>query len=143
MAKIGFSAEILDGKLNRRVTLPEDVVVCVSRAVSGPSNSIYSVSDTEAANRIFGSSSPVIQLMNGALANGAPSVAIYRIGGGEAKVENLFGEYTALRTVDASVRADTDLKVYAGLLEGNADFSVFVVYRNGSIHAPPAGEGCH
>lgn len=133
MAKIGFSAEILDGKLNRRVTLPEDVVVCVSRAVSGPSNSIYSVSDTEAANRIFGASSPVIQLMNGVLANGAPSVAIYRIGGGEAKVENLFGEYTALRTVDASVRADTDLKVYAGLLEGNTDFSVFVVYRNGSI----------
>lgn len=133
MAKIGFSAEILDGKLNRRVTLPEDVVVCVSRAVSGPSNSIYSVSDTEAANRIFGSSSPIIQLMNGALANGAPSVALYRIGGGEAKVENLFGEYTALRTTDASVRADADLKVYAGLLEGNTDFSVFVVYRNGSI----------
>lgn len=133
MAKIGFSAEILDGKLNRRVTLPEDVVVCVSRAVSGPSNSIYSVSDTEAANRIFGSSSPIIQLMNGALANGAPSVALYRIGGGEAKVENLFGEYTALRTTDASVRTDADLKVYAGLLEGNTDFSVFVVYRNGSI----------
>lgn len=133
MAKIGFSAEILDGKLNHRVTLPEDVVVCVSRAVSGPSNSIYSVSDTEAANRIFGAGSPIIQLMNGALANGAPNVALYRIGGGEAKVENLFGEYTALRSTDASVRADADLKVYAGLLEGNTDFSVFVVYRNGKI----------
>ena len=73
MAKIGVSTEILDGNLNRRVTLPEDVVICVSRAVSGPSNDIYTVSDTDAANRIFGSSSPIIQLMNGALAGGAPS----------------------------------------------------------------------
>ena len=133
MAKIGVSTEILDGNLNRRVTLPEDVVICVSRAVSGPSNDIYTVSDTDAANRIFGSSSPIIQLMNGALAGGAPSVALYRIGGGQAKVENLFGEYTALRTTDASVRADAELKVYSGVLEGNAEFSVFVVYRNGKI----------
>ena len=133
MAKIGVSTEILDGNLNRRVTLPEDVVICVSRAVSGPSNDIYTVSDTDAANRIFGSSSPIIQLMNGALAGGAPSVALYRIGGGQAKVENLFGEYTALRTTDASVRADAELKVYSGVLEGNTEFSVFVVYRNGKI----------
>lgn len=131
--KIGVSTEILDGNLNRRVTLPEDVVVCVSRAVSGPSNTIYTVSDTEAANRIFGSSSPIIQLMNGALAGGAPNVALYRIGGGEAKVENLFGEYTALRTTDSSVRADADLKVYSGVLEGNTETSVFVVYRGTTI----------
>lgn len=135
--RVGITSEILDGNLSPRATLPEDIVVVVSRATSGPSNTIYTIRDTEAAKRVFGASSPIIQLMKHAFAGGAENVALYRIGGKAATINNLFGEYTALRTVAESVNAGANLSVYAGPRPndpGNTIFTVFegskVVYSN-------------
>ncbi len=133
MSRVGITTEILDGKLSPRVSLPEDVVLVVSRATSGPTNQLYSVSDTETAKQIFGDNSPIIHLMRHAFAGGADNVALYRIGGRQASIENLFGEFTALRTTDASVGADRDLTVYAGPRYNDPDTSIVIVYKGNKI----------
>lgn len=133
MSRVGITAEILDGKLNPRASLPEDVVLIVSRATTGPSNQLYSVSDTETAKQIFGATSPIIQLMKHAYAGGADNVALYRIGGKAASIDNLFGEYTTLRTTTASVNAGANLKVYAGPRNNDPETSIVIVYDGAKI----------
>jgi len=133
MSRVGITSEILDGKLNPRVSLPEDVTLVVSRSTTGPSNQLYSVSDTETAKQIYGANSPIIQLMKHAFAGGARSVALYRIGGRPASIENLFGEYTTLRTTAASVGAGSNLKVYAGPRVNDPETSIVIVYDGAKI----------
>lgn len=133
MSRVGITSEILDGKLSPRTSLPEDVVLIVSRATTGPSNQLYSVSDTETAKQVFGASSPIIQLMKHAYAGGADNVALYRIGGSAASVDNLFGEYTTLRTTAESVNAGANLKVYAGPRNNDPETSIVIVYDGAKI----------
>lgn len=133
MSRVGITSEILDGKLNPRVSLPEDVTLVVSRATTGPSNQLYSVSDTETAKQIYGANSPIIQLMKHAFAGGARSVALYRIGGRPASIDNLFGEYTTIRTTSASVGAGSTLRVYAGPRVNDPETSIVVVYDGTKI----------
>lgn len=133
MARVGITSEILDGKLQPVVSLPEDVVLVVSRATSGPTDQIYSVSDTETAKQIFGANSPIIALMRHAYAGGADNVALYRIGGRAASIENLFGEYTNLRTADATVSAGSDLTVYAGPRTNDPKNTIIIVYQGSKI----------
>lgn len=133
MSRVGITSEILDGKLSPRTSLPSDVVLIVSRATTGPSNQLYSVSNTETAKQIFGASSPIIQLMKHAYAGGADNVALYRIGGRAASIENLFGEYTTFRTTAASVNAGANLKVYAGPRNNDPETSIVIVYDGTKI----------
>lgn len=133
MAKVGITTEILDGKLSPRTSLPEDVVLIISRATTGPANQLYNVSDTETAKQIFGASSPIIQLMKHAYAGGADNVALYRIGGRYASIENLFGEFTTLRTTAASVNAGANLKVFAGPRNNDPETSIVIVYDGSKI----------
>ena len=133
MSRVGITSEILDGKLNPRASLPEDVVLVVSRATTGPSNQLYNVSDTETAKQIFGGNSPIIQLMKHAYAGGAKNVALYRIGGRSASIDNLFGEYTTLRTYTASVNAGSTLSVYAGPRNSDPETSIIIVYDGSKI----------
>ena len=81
MANVGLSTEILDGKLNPKTNIPDGVVLVIDRAYDGPSDELYTVTDTERAKVIYGSSSPIIQGMRHAYAGGATSVMLYRIGG--------------------------------------------------------------
>jgi len=133
MSRVGITSEILDGKLNPRASLPEDVVLVISRATTGPSNQLYNVSDTETAKQIFGANSPIIQLMKHAYAGGAKNVALYRIGGRSASIDNLFGEYTTLRTYAASVNAGSTLSVYAGPRNNDPETSIVIVYDGAKI----------
>ena len=133
MANIGLNSEILDGKLSPKITLPEDVVLVIDRAYSGPSNRLYPVTDSESAKLIFGSNSPLIHSMRHAFAGGAKNVALYRIGGGGAQINNLFGQYTALYTTDESVGAGSTLKVYAGPRQTDSTRSCVIVYKGSKI----------
>ena len=133
MSRVGITSEILDGKLNPRASLPEDVVLVVSRATTGPTNQLYNVSDTETAKQIFGANSPIIQLMKHAYAGGASNVSLYRIGGKAASIDNLFGDYTALRTTAASVNAGSTLSVYAGPRNNDPETSIVIVYDGPKI----------
>lgn len=128
MTNVGVTTEILDGKLSPKVSLPEDVVLIIERAYSGPSEEIYTVSDSERAKIIYGANSPIIQSMRHAFAGGASNVALYRIGGGGAQLNNIFGAYTALYTTDQKVGAGSTLKVYAGPRQNDPTRSVVVVY---------------
>ena len=74
MSFVGMSTEILDGKLNPKPSLPEDVTLIIDRAFDGPSNELFFVTDTEQAKVIFGKNSPIIQGMRHAYAGGSTNV---------------------------------------------------------------------
>lgn len=133
MARVGISTEFLDGRLSTLASLPEDVTLIVARSTSGPSNQIYNVSSTEAAKQTFGTNSPLVQLMKHAYAGGASAVALYRVGGAPASIENLFGEYTTLRTTAETVNAGATLKVYAGPRANDPENTIVVVYEGSKI----------
>lgn len=127
MSFVGMSTEILDGKLNPKPSLPEDVTLIIDRSFDGPSNELFFVSDTEQAKVIFGKNSPIIQGMRHAYAGGSTNVALYRIGGSGAVINNIFGPYTALRSTSQKVGAGSTLKVYAGPRQNDPTRSVVVV----------------
>lgn len=131
MSFVGISTEILDGKLNPKPSLPEDVTLIIDRAFDGPSNEVFFVQDTEQAKVIFGKNSPIIQSMRHAYAGGSTNVALYRIGGSGAAVNNIFGQYTALRTTSEKVGAGSTLTVYAGPRQNDPTRSIVVV-KDGS-----------
>ena len=127
MSFVGMSTEILDGKLNPKPSLPEDVTLIIDRAFDGPSNELFFVTDTEQAKVIFGKNSPIIQGMRHAYAGGSTNVVLYRIGGSGAVINNIFGPYTALRTTSQKVGAGSTLKVYAGPRQNDPTRSVVIV----------------
>lgn len=133
MSIVGMSTEILDGKLNPKPNLPEDVVLVIDRAFDGPSDELFLVTDTERAKVIYGKNSPIIQGMRHAYAGGATNIVLYRIGGSGAVVNNLFGPYTALKTTSQKVGAGSTLKVYAGPRQSDPTRSVIIVTDNNKI----------
>ena len=133
MSIVGLSTEILDGKLSPKPSLPKDVTIIIDRALDGPSDVLYSVTDTERVKNIYGSSSPIIQAMRQAYASGSKNVALYRIGGSGAVINNLFGAYTLLSTVSQKIGAGSTLKVYAGPRQTDPTRSVITVTEGKKI----------
>lgn len=133
MSIVGMSTEILDGKLNPKPNLPEDVTLVIDRAFDGPSDELYLVTDTEKAKVIYGKTSPIIQAMRHAYAGGATNVVLYRIGGSGASIDNLFGSYTTIKTTSQKVGAGSTLKVYAGPRASEPGRSVIIVTDGNKI----------
>lgn len=133
MANVGLSTEILDGKLNPKTNIPDNVVLVVDRAYDGPSDELFLVTDTEKAKVIYGANSPIIQGMRHAYTGGATSVMLYRVGGSGAVVSNLFGPYTLIETTSQKVGAGSDIKVYAGPRPTNPTKSVLTVSQGNKI----------
>lgn len=133
MSYVGISTEILDGRLSPKQSLPSDVTLIIDRAYDGPSDELYFVTDTERAKIIFGRNSPIIHSMRHAYAGGSRNVALYRIGGGSSLISNLFGPYTALRTVSERVGAGSNLTVYAGPRATDPTRSVVIVKEGDKI----------
>ena len=129
----GMSTEILDGNLAPKISLPTDVVLVIDRATAGPSGTVFPVTDSNSAKLIFGTNSPLITAMRHAFTGGAKNVALYRIGGGAARIDNLFGEYTAIYTVDEAVGAGSGLTVYAGPRPNDPTRSCILVYSGTKI----------
>ena len=125
--------EVLDGNLISATTLPENVVLVVGKAYKGPSNTVYNVTSTKDANLAFGASSPIIKQMQLALAGGAQNVALFRVGGREASLNNVFGLGTSLATSEASSTADAYLKVYIGPEPLAPSRDAVIIYRNDKI----------
>lgn len=125
--------EVLDGNLVSATSLPEDVVLILGKAYKGPTGSVYNVSSSKDATVAFGSASPIIKQMQMAYAAGAKNVALYRIGGRSASIENIFGLGSDITTVEASSSADNNLKVYIGPEPLAPSKDAVIVYRNDKI----------
>lgn len=129
----GTSIEVLDGNLAGGITLPEDTVLVIDRAYTGPVGRVYYVGAAKDASTLYGSESPLIKSMQRAFAGEAKNVALYRVGGKAAQIENIFGLGTSLETVEASSAASLNLSVYIGPEPTNPSLNSVIVYRNGRI----------
>lgn len=134
-----INLELLDGNLiiDKQVEGPVQMVVGV--AYSGPSNTQYLSSDSNAATNIYGADSPLIKKMAEAKLGGAQNVLLYRIGGSSAAIVDLFGENTLIGTVEQTSAAGTKYSIYIGadpapLIAGDAGLILYegdkVVYSN-------------
>lgn len=129
----GTSIEVLDGNLLSDITIPEDTVLIVDRAYTGPVGRIYYVSAAKDASSLYGAESPLIKAMQRAFSGGTKNVALYRVGGKVSKIENIFGLGTGLETLEASSSASLGLSVYIGPEPINPALNAVIVYRNGRI----------
>lgn len=129
----GTSIEVLDGNLSNNIAIPEDTVLVVERAYTGPVGRLYYVSAAKDAATVFGSDSPLIKAMQRAFSGGAKNVALYRVGGKVASIENIFGLGTSLETAEASSIASTGLSVYIGPEPINPSLNSVIIYRSGKI----------
>ena len=129
----GTSIEVLDGNLSNNIAIPEDTVLIVDRAYTGPTGRLYYVSAAKDAATVFGSDSPLIKSMQRAFTGGAKNVALYRVGGKVASIENIFGLGTSLETTEASSVASTGLSVYIGPEPINPSLNSVIIYRNSRI----------
>ncbi len=129
----GTSIEVLDGNLSNNIAIPEDTVLVVERAYTGPVGRLYYVSAAKDAATVFGSDSPLIKAMQRAFTGGAKNVALYRVGGKVASIENIFGLGTSLETAEASSVASTGLSVYIGPEPINPSLNSVIIYRSGKI----------
>lgn len=129
----GTVLEVLDGNLITTTSLPEDVVLVLGKAYRGPTGSVFNVTSTKDAANVFGSNSPLIKQMQMAYSAGATNVALYRVGGREASLENVFGLGTDITTTEASSSADLSLKVYIGPEPLTPSKDAVIVYKNNKI----------
>lgn len=129
----GTFIEVLDGNLANNITIPEDIALVIDRASTGPVGRLYYVTSAKDASVVYGSDSPLIKSMQRAFLAGAKNVALYRVGGRVASVDNIFGLGTSLATVEASSIADIGYSVYIGPEPLNPAVDALIVYKNNKI----------
>ena len=129
----GVSIEALDGKLSDVTAIATDTVLVIDRSYKGPIGTVYKVASSSTAATVFGADSPIIKSMGRAFAGGAKNVALYRVGGATASVENIFGLATTLETVEASESATENLKVYIGPEPTNPQLQAIIAKINNNI----------
>ena len=133
--RVGLNTEILDGNLITQPTIPENTCLVIERAYSGPSNVLYPVTDMKVAEAIFGANSPLVRLANDVLAgnNNTAAVAFYRIGGGSAKVNNVFGPYTSIFTTEETLASGQDVSIYVGPRPNDASKYCVLAWKAGKL----------
>ena len=129
----GVNLELLDGNLRIDQTDSSPRVLVIGRAEKGLTNALYPVTDTNRAAAVFGQDSPLIRRMSEALIGGARRVSLYRIGGKQAKLKGVFGKDSYLATVEASVSAVDNLKVYVGPRPSNDGKACLIVFKGNEI----------
>nr|DAD60635.1 MAG TPA: tail sheath protein [Caudoviricetes sp.] len=129
----GVNLELLDGNLRIDQTDNSPRVLVIGRAEKGPTNTLYSVTDTNRAAAAFGQDSPLIRKMSEALIGGAKRASLYRIGGKQAKLKNIFGRDSYLAALEASVSAADNLKVYVGPRPNNDGKACLIVFKGNEI----------
>lgn len=129
----GVNLELLDGNLRIDQTDSSPRVLVIGRAEKGLTNALYPVTDTNRAAAIFGQDSPLIRKMSEALIGGARRVSLYRIGGKQAKLKDVFGKDSYLATAEASVSAVDNLKIYVGPRPSNDGKACLIVFRGNEI----------
>lgn len=129
----GVNLELLDGNLRIDQTDNSPRVLIIGRAEKGPTNTLYGVTDTNKAAAAFGQDSPLIRKMSEALIGGAKRVSLYRIGGKQAKLKNIFGRDSYLAALEASVSAADNLKVYVGPRPSNDGKACLIVFKGNEI----------
>lgn len=125
--------ELIDGSLVPVTSVPNDTVLILERAYSGPTESVYLVQDLMEAKMIYGDKSPILNLASRTILGKAENIALFRIGGGAAIYENIFGPGTSLRLTEASVTAADNLKVYVGPEPKNYNRDSVIIYKGNRI----------
>lgn len=125
--------EIIDGSLRPVNSVPEDIVLVIERAQTGPSNTLYLVDDMAVARQLFGSNSPLINLANRTRAAQARNVALFRVGGGAFEYVNIFGENTSLSLTEESTTAADNIKIYIGPEPKNDTRQCVIIYEGTKI----------
>lgn len=131
---VGINTELTDENLQPQAIIPDDSILIIDRAFSGPSNVLFPIgSDLTSAKVLFGEQSPIIQQANHAIAGGATSLVLYRIGGAPAELVNVLGEYSSIRTVAETVGAGQNLSLYIGPQPNNNSKSCIIVKKGDKI----------
>ena len=125
--------ELIDGSLTPVSSVPEDMVLVIERAYSGPTDQLYLVQDLTEAKLIYGDKSPLINLASRTMLGQAENIALFRIGGGAYSYDNIFGPGSNLRLTEASATAADNLKVYIGPEPKNAGRDAIIIYKGSRI----------
>ena len=125
--------ELIDGSLTPVSTVPEDMVLVIERAYSGPTDQLYLVQDLTEAKLIYGDKSPLINLASRTMIGQAENIALFRIGGGAYSFDNVFGPGSNLRLTEASATAADNLKIYIGPEPKNTSRDAVIIWKNNRI----------
>lgn len=125
--------ELIDGSLTPVSTVPEDMVLVIERAYSGPTDQLYLVQDLTEAKLIYGDKSPLINLASRTMLGQAENIALFRIGGGAYSFDNVFGPGSNLRLTEASATAADNLKIYIGPEPKNTTRDAVIIWKNNRI----------
>lgn len=125
--------ELIDGSLTPVSTVPEDMVLVIERAYSGPTDQLYLVQDLTEAKLIYGDKSPLINLASRTMLGQAENIALFRIGGGAYSFDNVFGPGSNLRLTEASATAADNLKIYIGPEPKNTSRDAVIIWKNNRI----------
>lgn len=125
--------ELIDGSLTPVSTVPEDMVLVIERAYSGPTDQLYLVQDLTEAKLIYGDKSPLINLASRTLLGQAENIALFRIGGGAYSFDNVFGQGSNLRLTEASTTAADNLKIYIGPEPKNDTRDAVIIWKGTRI----------
>ena len=125
--------ELIDGSLTPVSTVPEDMVLVIERAYSGPTDQLYLVQDLTEAKLIYGDKSPLINLASRTMLGQAENIALFRIGGGAYSFDNVFGPGSNLRLTEASATAADNLKIYIGPEPKNTSRDAVIIWKGSRI----------
>lgn len=129
----GVNLELLDGNLRVDNTSDARRVLVIGRSTTGKSNRLYTVRDTNQAVNAHGAGTPLIRKMSEAILGGATQVQLYRIGGRAASLDGIFGEGTYIRTVEESVTAADNIRLYIGPRPSNDGKSCLIAFKGKNI----------
>jgi hypothetical protein len=124
----GVTLELLDGNIASLNELRQPIALVVGRSYSGPIRTQLVLDDNAAASKRFGQGSPLIAAAQRIKSGGIPTVLVYRIGGGEAVLEDFAGAGSILRTTEASVSAASNLRIYVGPSQADPAVKVCQVF---------------
>ena len=125
--------ELIDGSLTPVSTVPQDMVLVIERAYSGPTDQLYLVQDLTEAKLIYGDKSPLINLASRTMLGQAENIALFRIGGGAYSFDNIFGPGSNLRLTEASATAADNLKIYIGPEPKNTSRDAVIIWKGSRI----------
>lgn len=129
----GTFVELLDGNLQVDQTISGPVALVIGTAFSGPSNSQYLVSDSNAASAIFGSASPLVKALSQVKLGGATNIILYRVGGQAAEITGLFGADSSIRTREETAGAGSKYSFYIGPEPSNAAVACIIAFEGDKI----------
>lgn len=123
----GLKTTIDDGGLRSPRGSTQEKILVIGPASDGPSYEPYSLFSTNAAERKFGSDSPVMKQVHELIAQGANNIKIMRVGGKYGSVV-ITDSLSQTLTLTTSYRDADILERYALIIENDGEVNRYLVY---------------